>query len=245
MKIKTLFISDVHLGTIKSQPEKLLKVFKEYDFQELIIIGDFIDLTSLKRKIYWDNNHSAVLQKVLKMSRKNTSVKYILGNHDFYLRALIKDEDLELGDITICDEIIHETVNGEKIYICHGDQFDGFVRIHPIIYYLGDIAYEFSYTLNRIYNKLRGVLGLNYWSLSKYLKTQVKNAIFYLNDFKHIALKKIENSECNSIMIGHIHNPCIEKIHDKMYYNTGDFCESCSFLYEDLDGNIKLVILDD
>jgi len=245
MKIKTLFISDVHLGTIKSQPEKLLKVFKEYDFQELIIIGDFIDLTSLKRKIYWDNNHSAVLQKVLKMSRKNTSVKYILGNHDFYLRALIKDEDLELGDITICDEIIHETVKGEKIYICHGDQFDGFVRIHPIIYYLGDMAYEFSYTLNRIYNKLRGVLGLNYWSLSKYLKTQVKNAIFYLNDFKHIALKKIENSECDSIMIGHIHNPCIENIHGKMYYNTGDFCESCSFLYEDLDGNIKLIVLED
>ena len=89
MKIKTLFISDVHIGTIKSQPEKLLKVFKEYDFEELIIIGDFIDMTSLKRKIYWNENHSAVIQKIIKMSRKNVSVKYILGNHDYYLRKKI------------------------------------------------------------------------------------------------------------------------------------------------------------
>lgn len=245
MKVKTLFISDVHLGTIKSQPEKLLKVFKEYEFEELIIIGDFIDLTSLKRKIYWDNNHSAVLQKILEMSRKNISVKYILGNHDFYLRELIKEENLELGNIIICDELIHQTMSGEKIYICHGDQFDGFVRIHPIIYYFGDIAYEFSYSLNRIYNKLRRILGLNYWSLSKYLKTKVKNAIFYINDFKHIAIKKIENSDCHSIMIGHIHNPCIELFEDNTYYNSGDFCESCSFLYEDYSGKINLVILED
>lgn len=245
MKIRTLFISDVHLGTMKSQPEKLLKVFKEYNFEELIIIGDFIDMTSLKRKIYWDQNHSAVIQKIIKMSRKNVSVKYVLGNHDFYLRGLIEEENINLGNILICDNIIYETLNGEKIYICHGDQFDGFVRIHPIIYYLGDIAYEFSYSVNRVYNRLRNILGLNYWSLSKYLKNKVKNAVLYLNDFKHIAIKKIEESECDSIMIGHIHNPCIEQFQDKMYYNTGDFCESCSFMYEDLEGKINLVLLED
>lgn len=245
MKIRTLFISDVHLGTMKSQPEKLLKVFKEYNFEELIIIGDFIDMTSLKRKIYWDQNHSAVIQKIIKMSRKNVSVKYVLGNHDFYLRGLIEEENINLGNILICDNMIYETLNGEKIYICHGDQFDGFVRIHPIIYYLGDIAYEFSYSVNRVYNRLRNILGLNYWSLSKYLKNKVKNAVLYLNDFKHIAIKKIEESECDSIMIGHIHNPCIEQFQDKMYYNTGDFCESCSFMYEDLEGTINLVILED
>lgn len=245
MKIRTLFISDVHLGTMKSQPEKLLKVFKEYNFEELIIIGDFIDMTSLKRKIYWNQNHSAVIQKIIKMSRKNVSVKYVLGNHDFYLRGLIEEENINLGNILICDNMIYETLNGEKIYICHGDQFDGFVRIHPIIYYLGDIAYEFSYSVNRVYNRLRNILGLNYWSLSKYLKNKVKNAVLYLNDFKHIAIKKIEESECDSIMIGHIHNPYIEQFQDKMYYNTGDFCESCSFMYEDLEGKINLVLLED
>jgi UDP-2,3-diacylglucosamine pyrophosphatase LpxH len=244
MKVKTLFISDVHLGSIKSRPDKLLKVFKEYEFQDLVIIGDFIDLTALKRKIYWDDNHSAVLQKILKMSRKGIGVHYILGNHDFYLRDFIKEEDIEIGNIKICDEMTYETSKGEKIYICHGDQFDGFIRIHPIIYYFGDIAYEFSYSVNRVYNKVRNLLGLNYWSLSKYLKTKVKNAILYLNDFKHIAIKKIENSECHSIMIGHIHNPAIEKIGDNTYYNSGDFCESCSFLYEDYEGDIHLVVLD-
>lgn len=178
------------------------------------------------------------------MSRKNVSVKYILGNHDYYLRDLIEEENINLGNILICDEVIYETIKGEKIFICYGDQFDGFVRIHPFIYYLGDITYEFSYTVNRIYNKVRYVLGLNYWSLSKYLKNKVKNAISYLNDFKFLAIQKIQQSECDSIMIGHIHHTCIEKIGNKNYYNTGDFCESCSFLYEDYEGNIKLTIVD-
>lgn len=245
MKVRTLFISDIHLGTSKSRPDKLLSVFKELKFEKLIIIGDFIDLTSLKRKIYWKENHSAVIQKILKMSRKNIEVTYILGNHDFYLRKLIEDGNINIGNITLCDELIYETINGEKIFICHGDQFDGFIRIHPLIYYIGDLAYEFSYTINKVYNFVRRSLGLNYWSLSRFLKSQVKNAISYLNDFKHLAYKQIENTECDSIMIGHIHNPYIESINGKKYYNTGDFCETCSFLYEDMNGEIKMVIMND
>lgn len=244
MKVKTLFVSDIHLGNHKSQPEKLLEVLRDYEYENLVIVGDFIDLTSLKKKFYWNANHSTVIQKVLRASRKGVNVTYILGNHDFYLRGLIKDENINIGDITICDEMYYETSKGEKIYICHGDQFDGFIRLHPFLYVLGDWAYEFSFKINKAYNWLRKIVGLEYWSLSQYLKYKVKNAITFINDFKILSLRKLDEVDCNSIMIGHIHTPAIEKIGDKTYYNTGDFCETCSFLYEDLEGEIKLVVIE-
>ena len=243
MKVKTLFVSDIHLGNHKSQPEKLLEVLRDYEYENLVIVGDFIDLTSLKKKFYWNANHSTVIQKVLRASRKGVNVTYILGNHDFYLRGLIKDENINIGDITICDEMYYETSKGEKIYICHGDQFDGFIRLHPFLYVLGDWAYEFSFKINKAYNWLRKIVGLEYWSLSQYLKYKVKNAITFINDFKILSLRKLDEVDCDSIMIGHIHTPAIEKIGEKTYYNTGDFCETCSYLYEDLDGEIKLVVI--
>jgi UDP-2,3-diacylglucosamine pyrophosphatase LpxH len=241
MKIKTLFISDVHLGNKKSNAKALLNVFKEYEFDNLIIVGDFIDLTSLKRKFYWNIDHSTVIQKILRYSRKGVNVHYIVGNHDFYLRALIEEENINIGNIILSDDLIWETQKNERIYICHGDQFDGFIRLHPILYHIGDLAYEFSFKINRIYNSLRKILRLNEWSLSSYLKKKVKNVISFINDFKIISVKKAKEMNCDSIMIGHIHTPAIEK-GDVNYYNTGDFCETCSYIIETLEGEIILKI---
>ena len=239
-KVRTLFISDIHLGTKKCQADKLLEVFKIYEFDQLIIIGDFIDLTSLKRKFYWTEDHSTVIQKILRLSRKGVKINYILGNHDHYLRGLIKESNINIGDIEISDELFYQTINGESIYICHGDQFDGFIRLHPFLYMIGDFAYEFSFKINTLYNKIRKFFGLEYWSLSKFLKSKVKDAISFINDFKLLSVKKLKEMGSDSIMIGHIHTPTIEKIEDNNYYNTGDFCESCSYIIEDLDGNIIL-----
>ena len=239
-KIRTLFISDIHLGTKKCQAEKLLEVFKNYEFEQLVIVGDFIDLTSLKRKFYWNESHSTVIQKILRFSRKGVKVNYILGNHDYYLRGLIKESNLNVGDIEISDELFYMTTKGESIYICHGDQFDGFVRLHPFLYMIGDFAYELSFKINTIYNKIRSLFGLEYWSLSKFLKSKVKDAVSFINDFQRLSVMKLEEIGCDSIMIGHIHTPAIEKLKEKNYYNTGDFCESCSYIIEDLEGNIIL-----
>lgn len=240
MKIRTLFISDVHLGNRKSNAAALLEVFKKYEFDNLIIIGDFIDLTSLKRKFYWNVDHSTVIQKVLKFSRKGISVNYIIGNHDYYLRELIEEESINIGDIILSDSLVFTTAKLEKIFICHGDQFDGFVRLNPILYRIGDLAYETSFTLNKVYNTLRRLIGLREWSLSKYLKGKVKNVISFINDFKTISARTAKESGCQSIMIGHIHTAAIETIDDINYYNTGDFCESNSYIIETLDGEIIL-----
>ena len=174
------------------------------------------------------------------MSRKGVKVKYIIGNHDIYLRELIKENNISIGDIELCDQMYYTTQKDETIYICHGDQFDGFIRLHPILYHIGDLAYEWSFKINKLYNWFRNLFGLEYWSLSKFLKSKVKDAISFINDFKRLALIQIEETSCDSIMIGHIHTPAIEKINDKNYYNTGDFCESCSYIVENLEGDIEL-----
>jgi UDP-2,3-diacylglucosamine pyrophosphatase LpxH len=236
-KIKTLFISDVHLGSPNSQASKLLDVFKKYEFERLIIVGDFIDMTSLKRKFFWTQDHSTVIQKVLRLSRKDVEIIYLIGNHDFYIRDLIEDGPINIGEILICDEYIHTTIKGERIFITHGDCFDGFVRLHPFLYGLGDKAYSLSMFINKYYNKIRKIFGFQYWSLSAYLKTRVKNAIKFISEYKIMSEAKLKEVKCDSILIGHTHSPEIIK---GKYYNTGDWVESCSYIIEDLDGNMEL-----
>jgi len=236
MKIKSLFISDLHLGNPNSQSNKVLDIFKKYEFENLFIVGDFIDMTRMKRRFYWDKNHFLVIQKILRLSRKNVNVFYIIGNHDCYVRHLIENENINLGNIIICDEYIYKSIKGEKIYITHGDQFDGFILIHPFLYWLGDTSYEISIKINKLYNFIRKLFGYDYWSLSQYLKTKVKNVISFVSEYEKWSKIKIVEKGCDSILMGHTH---CAKIIDG-YYNTGDFVESCTYIIEELNGDIKL-----
>lgn len=239
-KIKSLMISDLHLGNHNSQANKVLELFKKYEFENLFIIGDFIDLTALKRKFYWNENHSTVIQKVLRLSRKNINIVYVLGNHDYYLRGLIEEGNINIGNILICDEHFYTTVKGEKIWMTHGDCFDGIVKTNPFLYWLGDNAYEFSIKLNKVFNFFRRIFGLEYWSLSSYLKKKVKNVVKFLADYKKIAIVKMNEKNITSILQGHTHSPEISKVDNYNFYNTGDFVESSSYIIENLNGELEL-----
>ena len=240
-KIKTLFISDLHLGNPTAQADKVLELFKKYEFENLFIVGDFIDMTYMKRKKFnWNKDFSTVIQKVLRYSRKGVNVIYLVGNHDFYVRSLIEDGNIQIGDILVCDEYIYITKLGERIYITHGDCFDGFVRVHPLIYWLGDTAYEFSILINKVYNYFRRLFGFEYWSLSAYLKTKVKNVVKFLGEYKKLSDNLVKEKGCDSILIGHTHTP--ELVKGKLY-NSGDFVESCSYIIEKLDGDMELLYI--
>jgi UDP-2,3-diacylglucosamine pyrophosphatase LpxH len=237
IKVKSLFISDIHLGNKNSQADKLLEVLKQYEFQNLFIVGDFIDMTSLKRKFYWNQSHSTVIQKILKYSRNDVQTILLVGNHDFYIRDLIKEGNINLGNILICDEYIYITTKNEKILLLHGDCFDGFVATHKLLYLIGDLGYELSMKINLIYNKIRKLFGLNYWSFSAYIKKRVKNIIKFLTEYKKASMQLVKEKNCDSLLMGHTHSP---EIISGEYYNTGDFVESCSYIIEDLEGNLEL-----
>jgi UDP-2,3-diacylglucosamine pyrophosphatase LpxH len=238
-KIRSLFISDVHLGSSKSQTDKLLLLLKSYEFENLFIIGDFLDLTSLKRNFFWKNEHSIVIQKILRLSRKGVNIVYILGNHDFYLRDILHDGAIKLGDILICDEFIWQTQKGKLIYLTHGDCFDGFIRMNKVLYNFGDWTYELSMKINILYNSVRKWMGLDYWSLSAYLKMKVKNVVKFLTQYRKMSEIKLKEKKCDILMMGHIHTP---EMTDN-YINTGDFCESCSYVIEDQEGNLQLLFI--
>lgn len=237
IKIESLFISDCHLGNRNAQADKLLEIFKKYEFNNLFIVGDFLDLTNLKKRFYWEDSHSKVIQKVLKYSRE-CNTYYLVGNHDYYIRDLIKEQNINLGNILICNEYIYTSLRGEKIYLVHGDCFDGFVATHKLLYVIGDFAYEFSIKINKIYNMVRKLIGLDYWSFSSYMKRKVKNIIKFLSEYKKASKRLVIEKGCDSLLMGHTHSP---EIISGEYYNSGDFVESCSYIVENTDGSIELL----
>lgn len=239
---RAVWISDLHLGTPQSRAQMFLDFLKECNTQTLYLVGDIIDMQALKRKKYWRKEFWTVVQKILRLSRKGTNVVYVCGNHDALLREYLDEFGLlNLGDIRICDHWFHLCKNGMRGLVIHGDQFDGAIRSMPLLYWFGDRAYSFALFLNRILNIIRRVFGLSYWSFSSFLKKKVKKAVSYVNNFEVLVTQETKKHSVDFIVCGHIHTPEICKIEDIYYLNTGDWCESCSAIVEDVFGNLKLV----
>lgn len=235
---RTIWLSDIHLGTKGCQVEKLLDFLKQTESEYLIFVGDIIDFWSLKRASYWPTSHNTVVQKVLKKARHGTKVIFIPGNHDEVLREFI---GLSFGEITIFEDYIHTLQNGKKIFCLHGDVFDVVTKYHKWIAVLGDIGYNFLLWLNRILNDLRSKFGFGYWSLSAFIKYKVKEAVSFIGEFENNIIKEGNQLNVDAVLCGHIHHAEIKKIDNMVYLNTGDVVESCTAIVETIDGNIQLL----
>lgn len=235
-KIRSLFISDVHLGSSKSLAEDCIEMLKQYDFEYLYIVGDFIDIWQIKRKKYWPQSHTNLVRKVLKKS-KNSKVIYILGNHDEFLSHFISDMTGEWGNITICEKYYHTGKNNKKYLVIHGHQLDYVSRYSKWLEYFGDIGYEFLLKFNKHFNRIRKTMGLGYWSISSYIKNKCKQAINYVSKFEETIAHLAEIEKVDGIITGHLHYPNIRKIHNVDYLNDGDWVEHKTVIIEDLDGN--------
>lgn len=180
-RVRTLWISDVHLGTRDCQAEHLSSFLKGYQADRIYLVGDIIDGWKLRGGIYWPQAHTNVIRRLLTMSKRGTEVIYVTGNHDEFLRRYSK---LILGNIQLVDEAEHLTADGRRLLVVHGDQFDVITRYHRWLAFLGDRAYEFTLVLNRWLNHWRARYGYGYWSLSAYLKHKVKGAVNFISDFE-------------------------------------------------------------
>lgn len=237
-KVKSLFISDVHLGCAHCKSKELLSFLRSIDPENLYLVGDIIDGWKMKNKLLWTDEYTMIFKRILGMVKSGTKVYYITGNHDEFLR---KFSDNHFGHIEIVDEVIHETISGKKLLVIHGDIFDQLTIQSPWLYYIGDKAYSFSMWLNSIYNKIRTTFGFKYFSLSAILKKSVKKAVNFVNNFEHLVVKHTLEKDCTGVICGHIHTPIIKKIENIDYYNCGDWVESCSALIENYDGEIELI----
>jgi UDP-2,3-diacylglucosamine pyrophosphatase LpxH len=237
-RYRAIWISDIHLGTRGCKAEFLLDFLKHNESDYLYLVGDIIDGWRLKRSWYWDQSHNDVIQKVLRKARKGTKVIYIPGNHDEALRDYI---GLVLGGITVLGEHVHETADGRKLLILHGDQFDGVVKYARWLALLGDWAYGVTLRLNHLVAHMRRRFGYPYWSLSAYLKSRVKNAVQYVSSFEDAVAEEARKRGVDGVICGHIHKPEMRMMQGVLYCNDGDWVESCSALVEGADGKLEIL----
>lgn len=236
-KVRTAWISDVHLGTRGSNATRLIDFLRDYDFDTLYVVGDLIDIWQLRRGRYWPQQHNDVIQKILRKARKGTRVIYIPGNHDEFL----SDFYGEYGNISIQQHAIHQMADGRRILIIHGHELDTVVQNVKWLAYAGDLGYQFLLSLNPLINFARRRFGLGYWSLSAYVKKRVKDAVSFIGKFEAAVVKYAENSSVDAVLCGHIHSAAMHQIGAVTYYNCGDWVETCSALVEREDGAMEMV----
>ncbi len=235
---RSLWISDLHLGTPGCQAKALLDFLKHTESEQLFLVGDIIDGWQLRRSWYWPQTHNDVVQKLLRKARKGTRVIFIPGNHDEFARRYVGHN---FGGIDVAEEWVHEAADGRKLWITHGDYFDGVIQCAKWLAHVGDSLYEFTLKLNRHLNSLRARMGLPYWSLSKYLKLKVKRAVNFIGDFESAVAKEARRRGVQGVVCGHIHHAELREIDGITYANDGDWVESLTALAEHADGRLEIV----
>ncbi|NKQ40532.1 MAG: UDP-2,3-diacylglucosamine diphosphatase [Sulfurovum sp.] len=240
MKYRSIFVSDIHLGTKFAQADMFLDFLKDIESDNLYLVGDIIDGWAMKRKYRWKQSHSDVVQKILRKARKGTNVYFITGNHDEFLRDFVP---IFLGDnLTILNEVDYNSLDGKRYYVTHGDFFDSITMTKKWLALMGDIGYDLLLNMNQSINYARRKFGIRrYWSLSKYVKDSVKSSVSFINDFESILAQHAKHKNYDGIICGHIHKAEIKMIEGIEYKNCGDWVESCTALVETIDGEWEIV----
>lgn len=236
---RTIWISDLHLGSTQCQADVLLDFLKFNESETLYLVGDIIDFWALSKKMYWPRDHNTVIQKVLRKARHGTRIIYVPGNHDENVRDY---DSYVFGDITVKNQDIHTTLQGKRLLIVHGDQYDTIARYHKWLAKLGSKSYDLLIVLNRYIGTVRRWLGVqSHFSLSAYLKFKVKNAVQFISDYEQSIVDTLQNEGLDGVVCGHIHHAEIKEIDGFLYVNTGDFVESCTAIVEHHNGELELV----
>lgn len=237
-KYRTIWISDVHLGTRGCNAEMLVDFLHSVECETLYLVGDIIDGWRLRKGWYWPDAHNEVIRRVLKMAHRGTRVVFVVGNHDGVLREYA---GLTFGGVELVQEAIHRTADGRRLLVTHGDSFDGVVLYAKWLALLGDKAYSVLLRANVIVNAVRRRFKLPYWSLSAHLKKRVKNAVQFVCAFEEAVARETAERGLDGVVCGHIHSAEIRQIGDITYYNDGDWVESCTALTEDSRGHIAIL----
>lgn len=237
-RFRTLFLSDVHLGSKAAKADFLLDFLRYHDADTIVLVGDIIDGWRLKRNWYWPQSCNDVVQKLLRKARKGTRIVYIPGNHDEFLRDF---PGTHFGGIEVAERMIHRGADGRRYLVIHGDEFDVVVRNARLLAYLGDWAYDTAIAINVALAAVRRFCGLPYWSFSAWAKLQVKHAVNFIGEFQRVVADEARRHEADGVICGHIHHAVIEDMDGIRYMNTGDWVESCTAIAEHEDGTFELL----
>ncbi|QPH55369.1 UDP-2,3-diacylglucosamine diphosphatase [Pontivivens ytuae] len=237
-RYRTIFLSDIHLGTRGCQAELLLDFLNGNDAETIFLVGDIVDGWKLRRGWRWPQSHNDVVQALLEKSRKGTRILYIPGNHDEMVRSYY---GVHFGGIEVVERADHVTASGLRLLVTHGDQFDAIVMHAKWLAHVGDRAYNAALWLNTWVNYTRRLWNGQYWSLSKWAKAQVKHATSYISEYETVLTDEARRGGYDGIVCGHIHSARIADMDGLLYVNTGDWVESCTAVIEREDGSLRLL----
>ena len=237
-RFRTIWISDIHLGTRGCNAQMLIDFLDHTDSETMYLVGDIIDGWRMKKRFYWPASHNDVVWRVLKRAKRGTRIVYIPGNHDEMFRQFT---GLNFGGVQIRRKAIHETADGRKLLVLHGDEFDAIMLAHRWLAFVGDAAYVALMKVNTAVNAVRSRLGLPYWSLSKVAKHKVKNAVEFISRFEEVVAHEAGARGVDGVVCGHIHTAEIREIGGIAYYNDGDWVEGCTALVEHFDGTMEVL----
>jgi len=238
VRYRSIFISDIHLGTRGCQAELLLDFIRQVACDRLYLVGDIVDGWKLRSGWFWPQAHNDVVQKVLRLARKGVEVIYVPGNHDEVVRDFC---GVHFGGVIVARDTVHVAADGRRYLVTHGDEFDGVVQYAPWLAFVGDWAYRTVLTLNTMLNRIRRRLGFGYWSLSAFLKVKVKNALQFIEDFEGAVAAEARRRGVDGVICGHIHKAEMRDIDGVTYINDGDWVESCTALVEHFDGRMEIL----
>ena len=237
-RLRAIFISDLHIGTPGFQADALLDFLKHHPSDMLYLVGDIVDGWQLRRRWFWPQSHNDVVQKLLRRARKGCRVIYVPGNHDEFARHFVGHA---FGGVEVFHETVHTTATGLKLWVIHGDHFDGVIQCAQWLAHVGDWLYELTLKINRHLNSWRARMGLDYWSLSAYLKLKVKKAVNFISDFEVAVAQEAKRRGYNGAVCGHIHHAEIRDVQGILYCNDGDWVESRTALVEHMDGRLEII----
>jgi UDP-2,3-diacylglucosamine pyrophosphatase LpxH len=236
--VRALFLSDIHLGYRRSRVRELNDFLQSVDAQCIVLVGDIIDALSLARQFFWSDDHTAVVRTLLAKRRAGARLIFIPGNHDASLAMLA---ELLNGPLEVHREWVHRTLNGRRLLVIHGDQFDGTVTCGPWLTRLGDSLYYVTVALSHAVNNVRRAFGKPYWPLAEKIKLGIGVSVRYIEQFEQVAASHARAQGYDGVVCGHIHRANLRQIDGTAYCNTGDWVESCSALIESLDGELQLL----
>jgi UDP-2,3-diacylglucosamine pyrophosphatase LpxH len=235
---RAIWISDVHLGTRGCNCALLLDFLDHCDSDTLYLVGDVIDGWRMKKRFYWPERHNAIVRRVMKKAKGGTRVVYVPGNHDEMFRQF---SGMNFGGVEIRRSAIHETADGRRLLVLHGDEFDAVVMGQRWLAFAGDAAYTLLLRLNVVINAVRRRFDLPYWSLSAHAKHKVKDAVAFISRFEETVAHAAGKRRVDGVVCGHIHTADIRDFGGIAYYNDGDWVESCTALVEHADGAMEIL----
>lgn len=237
-RYRTVWISDVHLGTRGCNDRLLIDFLDHVDCETLYLVGDIIDGWRLKKRFYWPERHNAIVRRFMKRAKHGARVVYIPGNHDEMFRQF---SGMNFGGVEIRRKAIHVTADGRRLLVLHGDEFDAIMLAHRWLAFLGDAAYEMLLKLNVMVNAVRRRFDLPYWSLSKHAKHKVKNAVEFISRYEETVAREAARLKVDGVVCGHIHTAEERRFGDVTYYNDGDWVEGCTALVEHGCGRMEIL----